>query len=178
MYLTSHSDGRTDRGQHRPAAGQADRGCGVLQHRQHRDLRVAQAQCLHFHQPATAQQTTPSIQGASATGSGCPRPDGPQDPLQGGRGDLCPTQDDRRAGVWPDQSGQMTGSLPVARPGKGQWRVAPDRHHPQPPQAAQGSTGRSLRAGATEGSPSLNQNQAFKSPGRSRWGRRVCETNS
>lgn len=41
----------------------------------------------------------------------------------------------------------MTGSLPVARHGEGEWVVTPDRHHLQHPEDVQGRTGSILREG-------------------------------
>jgi len=120
---------------------------GLLQHRQHRDLRAAQTRCLRLHQQAATRQTAPLLKWAQSMGSGCPRPDGSQAPLQGGPSDLSLAQDNRRAGIWPDQSSQRPGSLPIKGPREGERGMALDRRHPQPRQAEQGSTEVASRTG-------------------------------
>jgi hypothetical protein len=64
-----------------------------------------------------------------------PKPHDPQARKQIGISDLRPAQDDRRASQRSDQGGQGPAQLPAQGPGKGQFRVAPDRCQPQPAQA-------------------------------------------
>jgi len=96
------SQGGADRGQYRPAAREADRRCGLLQHKQHRGERAARAGCLPLYQPAGARQAATAITGSSPKRSGCTGLDGPQTSIQSRPSDLHPPQDHRRTGLWSD----------------------------------------------------------------------------
>jgi hypothetical protein len=60
---------------------------------------------------------------------------------QGGLEDLRSAQGDRGASERADQGRPGPAALPVAGPGEGRWRVAPDRGHAQPALAAGFSEG-------------------------------------
>lgn len=85
-------------------------------------------------------------QGDRATGSGCQRADGPKIAVGRQVVDLRPGQDNRGAGVWPDQGRPGTVSLPIAGAGEGDWGMGADCHHPQPARAVPGIAGPGLRS--------------------------------